>query len=54
MRRTFPLTDALPLGEGYSLRVGLYEPVSGRQLPASGGEAAPDATFVLLPLEALP
>jgi 4-amino-4-deoxy-L-arabinose transferase-like glycosyltransferase len=54
VRMTFPLIDALPLGEGYSLRVGLYEPVSGRQLPVTGGDAEPGATFTLLPLEALP
>ncbi|MCB0044627.1 MAG: glycosyltransferase family 39 protein [Caldilineaceae bacterium] len=51
VRTTFPLTG-VPTGSDYRLRIGLYEPVSGRQLPVVGDGA--DATFVVIPLEAQP
>ena len=53
-RTEFPLAGGAPAGPGHSLRIGLYEPVSGRQLPASGSDAEPGATYVLLPLEVQP
>ncbi len=54
----FPLAaPALEQGP-YSLRIGLYEPVSGRQAPVTdGGEAglaAVGETFVVIPLEGTP
>jgi hypothetical protein len=54
VRTIFPLAGGLPLVDGYGLRIGLYEPVSGRQLLVSGADAKPGETFVLLPLEAQP
>jgi len=53
-RATFPLAP-IPDGDlnGYQLRVGLYEPVSGRQLPVSApvdGSLAAGETFALIPL----
>ena len=57
-RAAFPLA-APALDQGpYSLRVGLYEPVSGRQAPVTdGGEAGlaqVGETFVVIPLEGVP
>lgn len=58
VRATFPL--ALPAGldsAGLQLRIGLYEPVSGRQLPITGGAAPPVDTsgglYLLVPLSHL-
>lgn len=49
LRTTFTLPPAAADAAGQTLRVGLYEPVSGRQLEVSMPGAAP-ASFVLLPL----
>jgi hypothetical protein len=58
VRATFPL--ALPVGldsAGLQLRIGLYEPVSGRQLPITAGAAPPVDTssglYLLVPLQHL-
>lgn len=59
VRSTFPLD--LPTGlerADLRLRIGLYEPVSGRQLPvAAAGDALPDlsgGSYVVVPLAPLP
>ena len=53
-RTTFPLSDISSDDlDGYQLRIGLYEPVSGRQLPvneATDGALTAAATFVVIPL----
>ena len=49
LRTTFTLPAPVASAAGQTLRVGLYEPVSGRQLGVTTPGAAP-ATYVLLPM----